>query len=137
MLPNEYQRLAHRTETDAKSPFDESVYGPEIAKMLWRLMHAQQGLADEVGEFTKQIKAHLYYSSELNCNNLVEELGDALWYIALACNAMDADLEYVMEKNIEKLRKRFPNKFTAEAAQEENRDREAEAEVFGEENQNG
>jgi len=53
---------------------------PEFASDQWRLKHrlthAVLGLADEVGELSGPVKAHLYYNRPLDIVNLMEELGD-------------------------------------------------------------
>lgn len=56
--------------------------------------------------------------------NLKEELGDKLWYAALALDELKSTFEETMEANIKKLRARYPNKFTEEDAI--NRDLEKE-----------
>ena len=39
-----------------------------------------------------------------------------MWYIAEVCTALDVDMNEVMEKNIEKLTKRYQNGFSKEAS---------------------
>ena len=36
------------------------------------------------------------------------ELGDVMWYVAQACMALDVSLEEVLDRNIDKLSKRYP-----------------------------
>jgi len=62
--------------------------------------------------------------------NAREEAGDLLWYLALIARALGTDLETIARTNIEKLRTRYPGKFTAEAAL--NRDLEAERKTLEE-----
>lgn len=66
------------------------------------LSHAILGLVTETGEATTQIKRHVIYGKELTpemLENLKEELGDVLWYAALACRVVMTTygeaLEYV------------------------------------------
>lgn len=47
-------------------------------------------------------------------DNLKEELGDVLWYIATTAAGAGISLDEIMENNIEKLRKRYPEGFDAE-----------------------
>ncbi len=91
-----------------------------------RLNHAVIGMAGETGELATAIQRWLYYGKELDKTNIKEELGDMLWYIAEACNALKINMDELPRSNIAKLKARFPDKFTEEAAAEENRDREAE-----------
>jgi len=91
-------------------------------------------MTGEVGELAAAVERWIYYGQELDRANVKEELGDLLWYIAECCNAMDFDLQNVMECNIAKLKKRYPAKYDGERAKEENRNRPAErAEVSAEE----
>ena len=45
---------------------------------------------------------------------IIDELGDVCWYIAEIANVLDVPFEEVLIKNIEKLKKRFPNGFEVE-----------------------
>jgi NTP pyrophosphatase (non-canonical NTP hydrolase) len=93
------------------------------------LLHAGMGLCTETGEFMDMLKKHIFYGKELDRINLAEELGDDLWYVALAINRLkdklqQLTLDSVLLTNIEKLQKRYPDKFTEDAAI--NRDTDAE-----------
>jgi NTP pyrophosphatase (non-canonical NTP hydrolase) len=92
------------------------------------LIHAAMGLATEAGEFMDTMKKHIFYGKLIDEVNLAEELSDIFWYCALACNALDVSFDDVMKINIEKLQKRYPEKFTEDAAL--NRDLEAEREIL-------
>lgn len=81
-----------------------------------RLLHSILGLCDEVGELAKALKAFLFYGKELDYVNLKEEFGDVLWYTALGVDSIQSTLDSVMKTNIEKLRVRYPEKFTKEDA---------------------
>lgn len=80
------------------------------------LLHAALGLTGEAGEFADCIKKHWAYAQPLDSQNAIEELGDLLWYVALACNAMNVGMDEVAARNIEKLRKRYPTKYQDELA---------------------
>ncbi len=130
MTPNDYLRLAARTECDNEKP-RERLYGllTTDTPVLFptRLLHAILGMQDEIGEISKAMKGWIYYGKPLDCLNLVEELGDLLWFVALACNTLGVDMENaLMEANIRKLQVRFPEKFTEALAQEASRRREEE-----------
>jgi len=90
------------------------------------LLHASMGLVTEAGEFQDMLKKHLYYGRELDEVNLKEEIGDVLWYCAIALNALGTDFETVMQTNIDKLRARFPEKFTEDNANSRDLDKERE-----------
>jgi len=103
-----YQTLANRTENITILP------GTEIIRA--RLIHALLGLASETGEFAGSLKKTLIYDAPLDTENLAEEIGDILWYMAVVANALNIHLSDVAEANIQKLRKRYPEKYTDELA---------------------
>ncbi len=126
MTPNEYQALAYRTAPAGKSI--SNTHDRLGSSQKIELLHAAMGMQTEAGEFTDQLKKHVIYGQPLDEVNLAEELGDQLWYIALACNAIDISLADVMATNIAKLRKRFAEQFTEDAANV--RDLDAERKVL-------
>lgn len=101
---NEYQELAGRTEKPLPTEIE-------------RLVHAALGLSTEVGEFTTPIKAAAIYGKPMDLTNIQEELGDILWYVALAANAIGWSLNSIARQNIEKLKVRFPDAYSDAAAQ--------------------
>lgn len=137
MTPKEYQELAARTECDqlaarARMMGVACIFPPSRLEQLTpiRLNHAVLGLGGEVGELAGAVERWIYYGGELDSLNIKEELGDLLWYIALACNVKGFSLEDVMEANIRKLKARYPDKYTDLAAAEGNRDRAKEREAL-------
>lgn len=122
MQPNEYVQAALRTEYTPS--FIRTNHGTMHDLMLSRIMHAMLGLVSEVGELADALKKHLIYSKPLDLVNLVEEIGDQEWYKALLVDALGVGIEAAWEKNIAKLRARYPDKFTSERAL--NRDLAAE-----------
>lgn len=112
MNPNTYKNAALRTNPEDYQPIIERLSTESIAGLL----HAGIGLATESGEFLDQLKKHIFYGRELDEVNLREELGDAQWYLALACHYLDYGMEAMMEDNLRKLQSRFPNRFTKEGA---------------------
>jgi NTP pyrophosphatase (non-canonical NTP hydrolase) len=124
MDANTYQNLALRTES-AEAPL-RGFFGDSNNNN--RLLHAGIGMATEAAEFIDPIKKFLFYNKPIDKTNLKEEIGDLLWYVAIACSALGTTVEEEMERNITKLAKRYPEKFTSEAAI--NRDLEAERKVL-------
>lgn len=90
------------------------------------LTHAMLGLASEVGELSDAIKRYIYYGTELNLTNVKEELGDLKWYMALLMSIIGTDDDEVERMNIAKLRARYPEKFTEDAAVNRNLSTELE-----------
>ena len=72
------------------------------------LDHALYGIMSEAGEIADCIKKNVIYGKPLDEVNLREELGDLMWYIALAANTMNWDLEEILDENNAKLEKRYP-----------------------------
>lgn len=72
------------------------------------LMNAALGLTGEAGEFADHIKKYAFQGHGLDKEHLKNELGDIMWYIALACKATGLTFDDIMKANIEKLKKRYP-----------------------------
>jgi NTP pyrophosphatase (non-canonical NTP hydrolase) len=92
------------------------------------LLHSALGLVTESAEFADALKKTLFYGKALDKTNLREELGDILFYAALALRALETDFETVMATNLNKLKARYPEKFNYEDA--ENRDLAREREIL-------
>lgn len=101
MTFNEYQRLAQRTSNKALN-----------AK--GHLLNAMLGLAGETGECCDLVKKHLYQDGRDIDGNLLDELSDVLWYLSEAASAKGWTLNEIAEHNVEKLRERYPEGFSAE-----------------------
>jgi len=84
------------------------------------LLHAAMGITTECGELVDILKRTIFYGKELDTINLKEEVGDCLWYISILLNYMGWTYEEIMLLNIEKLKARYPEKFTQEKALERN-----------------
>ena len=98
MTINEYQKLAMTTLNKDLSKKDV-------------LINAVMGLCGESGETIDIVKKHLHQGHELDKEKLIKELGDVAWYLAEACFALVIELETVLNLNIEKLKKRYPEGF--------------------------
>ena len=107
MTINEYQKLAMTT------------LNPELSKKDV-LINGVMGLCGESGEAIDIVKKHLHQGHELDREKLIRELGDIAWYLAETAAALDVSLEEVLERNIEKLRSRYPEGFSAERSQNRN-----------------
>lgn len=128
ITPNQYQSQAMRTKCDQLKALRKLVNhsSEHNGMMAIQLLHGLIGLQGEVGELAGMIERFLYYGQEFDRQNFIEEVGDSMWYIAELLDAIDSPLGQAMFDNIEKLRKRFPDKFTEHDALEENRNRENE-----------
>ena len=101
MTPNEYQQLANRTS----GSYD--TLEAMIANGVF-------GLCGESGEVADLVKKWTFQGHILDRDKMVEELGDVLWYVALLATALHEPLEAIMQANIDKLRKRYPDGFDPE-----------------------
>lgn len=88
--------------------------------------HGIIGISTEAGELLDIIKKNVYYDKPVDFPNLNEELGDLMWYVAIICHAADFNFEAILNTNINKLRTRYPDKFTNEYALNRNLTKERE-----------
>ena len=120
MTPNEYQVLSLVTEYTPDfvrlKDKDGNDRSPEHNMMVARALHACLGLMSEAGEIADALKKHIIYSKELDLINLMEEAGDQTWYIALLLSAIKHSFEDTLQKNHAKLKERFGDKFSTDAA---------------------
>lgn len=98
MTINEYQTLAMRT------------LNPKLSKKDV-LINGVMGLCGESGEAIDLVKKHLAQGHELDREALIKELGDIAWYLAETAFALDTKLEDVLQRNIDKLKERYPQGF--------------------------
>ena len=98
MTINEYQRLAMTT------------LNPNLDKKDI-LINGVMGLCGEAGEAIDIVKKHLAQGHELDREKLIGELGDIAWYLAETATVLNVDLEEILSRNIEKLRRRYPEGF--------------------------
>lgn len=107
----QYQKDAMRTN-DNKS--HERMLDNSIDLMqkyvinTFQLANACLGLSGEVGEFNDEVKKIIFHNKEFDKETLLLELGDILWYIALACETLHISMDMLMASNIGKLRSRYP-----------------------------
>lgn len=98
MKVNEYQELAMTT------------LNPELNKRDV-LINSVMGLCGESGEAIDIVKKWMAQGHELDKEHLVKELGDIAWYLAEAATALDIPLQDILQSNIDKLKKRYPEGF--------------------------
>ncbi len=98
MKINEYQDLAMTT------------LNPELTKKEV-LINSVMGLCGESGEAIDIVKKWMAQGHELDKEHLAKELGDIAWYLAEAATALDLSLEEILQSNIDKLKKRYPEGF--------------------------
>lgn len=101
MKINEYQELAMRT-SNAKLSTQE------------HLINGALGLTGEAGEVADLVKKWTMQGHIIDVDHIVKELGDVCWYIAETATAIGYGMEEIMQRNIEKLKARYPDGFDPE-----------------------
>lgn len=100
MTFDEYQSLARSTQN------------PEL-DVYEKQRHALYGLAAESGEvlglFQKIMQGHYLVIEDVS-----KEIGDVLWMLAELADTLTLNLGEVAQQNIDKLKKRYPQGFSAE-----------------------
>lgn len=95
-------------------------------------LHAIIGMVTESIELlenmTNFLNSGYYFNEQFDLANIQEELGDHDWYKALLCRNLNFTFEDIHAKNIEKLKQRYPEKFTEKNAL--NRNLEVERQIF-------
>ena len=98
LTANQYQSLALTTLNPALSKKDV-------------LINGVMGLCGESGEAIDIVKKWLAQGHDLDREKLAKELGDIAWYLAETAYALDIPLEDILQANIDKLKKRYPEGF--------------------------
>lgn len=98
---DEYQRQAMRT-ANKNLPADEM------------LLNSVMGMCGEAGEAIDLLKKHRAQGAALDVDRLVKEVGDCLWYIAEFAEASGVSLAEIAQRNIAKLKLRYPEGFSEE-----------------------
>ncbi len=95
-----------------------SMKGGEVLEQevdMARLMTALIGMMAESGEFAEVVKKKVFQAdskfSDDEIFHMKRELGDVLWYWVQGCKALGFTPDEVMDENIRKLEKRYPNGF--------------------------
>ena len=106
--------------------FDDDVmemYNGE-ANSFWEpeawCVHAALGAVTEASELADEIRRSVYYAKDLDTLNIQEELGDMLFYMEAIRRRLLPGVGWqgIVDANREKLRVRYPEGFTSEAAQD-------------------
>jgi NTP pyrophosphatase (non-canonical NTP hydrolase) len=112
MDSKQYQQEAGATDERDYSQIQERTGGEFNA----RLIHYVLGVGTEAGELQDAAKKALAYNKPLDKVNMVEEVGDVLWYLARLLTLLGSSFEEAMAKNNAKLKARYGSKFTEFAA---------------------
>ena len=115
-----YTRFVNTVTSTPSKDSDAFLYrlqelGGDVA--IQRLLTASIGISAESGEFMEIVKKMIFQGKPCNEDNLEHlkiELGDIMWYVAQACLALEVDMDDVLDTNIKKLEKRYPDGHFAE-----------------------
>lgn len=97
---NEYQQRAG----------DTGVYQGRGSGSIEALAYTALGCAGEAGEVANVVKKRLKIGEQLDADSkekLLEELGDVMWYVAMAASEAHLSLELVAQWNLSKLQHRY------------------------------
>lgn len=94
---NEFQELSKRT-LPTNTPMGMANYA--------------LGLCGESGEVADHFKKHVFHGHELDRDEVLNELGDVLHYVAGLGSMVGLSLEEIAAFNLLKLEKRYPNGFS-------------------------
>jgi NTP pyrophosphatase (non-canonical NTP hydrolase) len=110
-----YVEFVDEVTSDASKEFlalsDRLVELDSKGANIERLLTAGVGINAEGGEFLEIIKKMVFQGKPWNDDNrehLIIELGDIMWYVAQACNALGVSFDDVISTNVNKLLKRYP-----------------------------
>ncbi|WP_143314233.1 nucleoside triphosphate pyrophosphohydrolase family protein [Clostridium sp. HBUAS56017] len=107
MKIKEYQEKSIRTMPKEYEPQYDVFKTLQICNMIF-------GLEGEAGEVTDILKKHLFHGHELDKKHLKEELGDIMFYLVNLVTLYNIDMSDVLEINVDKLLKRYPQGFDKE-----------------------
>lgn len=94
----EYQEWTERT----------AVYKKSCPEWSDKIAYVTLGLAGEAGEIANKVKKVLR-DGNYDKHEILNELGDVLWYLARCCRENDTSLDIIAEMNMEKLHRRLKN----------------------------
>ena len=112
---NKYEEFVGQVTSDASTNFVD--FADRIGELdrqganIERLLTSGVGINAEGGEFLEIIKKMIFQGKPWNEDNrehLIIELGDIMWYAAQATQALEISMEEVLDTNIRKLSKRYP-----------------------------
>jgi NTP pyrophosphatase (non-canonical NTP hydrolase) len=109
MNSEEYIENALKTESTI---FKEIIERFSDEKVI-RGIHAAIGMVTESAELIDVFKKFLFYGKPVDWINIEEEIGDQFWYIAIMANVLGHDnFNRIMQKNINKLKARYGERFS-------------------------
>lgn len=87
----------------------------EIDEKTIRILHGSMGICTEGGELLEALDKH-FNGNKLDVTNCIEELCDTGWYQNLLFDVFNTNAEENFQLFVDKLMKRFPDKFSEDKA---------------------
>lgn len=113
MESTEYIKNVLKTESNNFSAIIKRFSDEEVIRGL----HASMGLVTESAELLDVFKKFLMYGKHIDWVNIEEEAGDFFWYLGLLADIMGREnFDAILDKNIAKLKARYGDKFSSDAA---------------------
>ena len=98
MTIQDYQEKIKRTMNNNLTPIE-------------RISMLSMGISGETGELIDYLKKAYYHDHTLSFDHVKKEIGDIMWYLGNICNEYKLDLSEILDINIDKLNKRYPDGF--------------------------
>ena len=116
MIDDYAKFVDHTTSEESKdmTALGHRLWSLEDEANLPRLLTAVVGMQSETGEFAEIVKKCVFQGKELDKAtqfHLMRELGDIIWYWSQGVMSLGYQPSQVIEENIKKLEKRYPNGF--------------------------
>ena len=124
MIDDYAKFVDHTTSMESKDyiALVDRLWAIEDTAILPRLLTAVIGMQSETGEFAEIVKKCVFQGKELDNStkfHLKRELGDIIWYWSQGVMSLGYTPSEIIQENINKLEKRYPNGF--ETIRSENR----------------
>lgn len=111
---DKYQQFVKIPASDATNYYDSFIdrvnYLHSNHFNVNTLLTAAIGIPSEGGEFSEIVKKVVFQNREytpIERDKMIKELGDVLWYVTHACNALDVSIQEVIDQNVSKLTERY------------------------------
>lgn len=101
---HEYEELAYRTD------------GTKDLDLDTQTVYCGLAIAGEAGELADYIKKVYFQGKPLEKTKLLLEMGDILWGLSKLARVLDTSLATIAHMNIQKLKERYPEGFSVDAA---------------------
>lgn len=85
-----------------------------VIREVDEILNGALGSAGEAGEIAEVVKKVAFQGHELDREEVIEEIGDTLYYLTYLTLKLDGSLKEVIQKNIEKRKGRYPDGFEPE-----------------------